>query len=320
MGGVSEIATRAESVGWPDHEAEGAAREKAGQLGSLDLLAEWIAGVQGHYPPRQLERARLVIFAADHGVAAANVSKQQLGYAARAAGEIRSGNTSVNDLAELSGAGIRIVELAASARIDNDDALTTDAVADAISTGIATADEEIDAGADLLIVGGVGAGSSTTAATLVSILAAVEPVKTVGRGGGIDDATWMRKATAVRDARRRGWPHRNDPIELLRVVGGSDVAAMTGFIFQAAIRRTPVLLDGVVAAAAAMVAAAAQPRVTRWCRAAQLTPEPAHEIALARGGLTALLDLGITAGDGTGGLLAVPLLRAAVRLHSSTDV
>jgi nicotinate-nucleotide--dimethylbenzimidazole phosphoribosyltransferase len=98
------------------------------------------------------------------------------------------------------------------------------------------------------------------------------------------------------------------------------VAAMTGFIFQAAIRRTPVLLDGVVAAAAAMVAAAAQPRVTRWCRAAQLTPEPAHEIALARVGLTALLDLGITAGDGTGGLLAVPLLRAAVRLHSSTDV
>jgi nicotinate-nucleotide--dimethylbenzimidazole phosphoribosyltransferase len=317
---VNDLAARAESIGWPDHAAEQSAVEHKGGLGALDLLGEWVAGVQGSYPVRSFERARVIVFAADHGVAAAQVSRHQIGYAGEQAAVIRSGDGDLNDLAALTGAGVRVIGFPPSARIDREDALSAEAVAEAIATGIAAADDEIDAGADLLIMGNVGAASTTSAAALVSTLAGIEPVKTVGRGSGIDDDTWMRKATAVRDARRRSWPHRNDAVELLRVGGGADVAAMAGFAFQAAVRRTPLLLDGVLATAAGFAASTVQPRVARWWRGAQLTPEPAHQLALSRLGLTAILDLGVTSTDGTGGLLALPLVRAAIRPHRSADV
>ncbi len=254
MNTVNDFAARAESIGWPDHAAEQSAVEHKGGLGALDLLGEWVAGVQGSYPVRSFERARVIVFAADHGVAAAQVSRHQIGYAGEQAAVIRSGDGDLNDLAALTGAGVRVIGFPPSARIDREDALSAEAVAEAIATGIAAADDEIDAGADLLIMGNVGAASTTSAAALVSTLAGIEPVKAVGRGSGIDDDTWMRKATAVRDARRRSWPHRNDAVELLRVGGGADVAAMAGFAFQAAVRRTPLLLDGVVATAAGFAA------------------------------------------------------------------
>ena len=317
---MNDFATRSESIGWPDHTTEQAARERGSRLGTLDRLAEWISGVQQQYPPAPLERARVIVFAADHGIAAAGVSLDRIGFASDQAAVIRSGGGRLNELAALTGASIRVIGFAPSARIDREDALTPDAVNEAITTGIAAADDEIDAGADVLIIGGVGAASTTAAAALVSTLSGVEPVKTVGRGSGIDDDGWMRKASAVRDARRRAWPHRNDLVELLRVAGGADIAAMAACAFAAASRRTPVLLDGVVAAAAGLAAATAQPRVAQWWRAAQLSPEPAHELALARLGLTAILDLGATTADGTGGLLALPLLRAAIQLHRSADV
>ena len=313
---MTVFASGAENIGWPEHEPERTAHEHADGRGTLDLLAEWLAGVQGTYPIRAFTRARLVIFAADHGLAVEGVSRHQLGHAREAAAAIVSGTAAIAGLAELSGVGIRVVEFDAGARIDRHDAASAETIEVATALGAATADAEIDAGADLLIMGGIGAGGTSTAAALISILASVEPVKTIGRGSGIDDDAWMRKTSAVRDARHRGWAHRNDPTDLLRVVGGADVAAMAGFAFQAAARRTPLLIDGVVATAAAMVAAAAQPRLTRWWRAAQLTPEPAHALALGRLGLTPVLDLGVVAADGTGGLLALPLLRAAVQLHT----
>jgi nicotinate-nucleotide--dimethylbenzimidazole phosphoribosyltransferase len=126
----------------------------------------------------------------------------------------------------------------------------------------------------------------------------------------------MRKVTAIRDARLRAWEHRAEPVELLATAGGADVAAMVGFLVHASARRTPVLLDGVVAAAAALVVQELQPRCVRWWRAAQRTGEPAQAVALRRLGLDPLLDLGVDVGDTTGGLLAVPVLRAAARAHS----
>jgi nicotinate-nucleotide--dimethylbenzimidazole phosphoribosyltransferase len=316
---VNDFASRAESIGWPEHAAEQRARDQFGQLGVLDLLAEWIAGVQGRYPAAAITRARVIVFAADHGVAVADVSRHGLGYADQIASEIEAGDAAVTRLAQGSGAGVRVVRRPPSARIDRTDAMTAEEVTASIRAGVEAADDEIDSGADLLIMGGVGAAATTSAATLISVITAVEPVKVVGRGSGIDDDAWMRKATAVRDARYRAWPHRNEPVELLRVAGGSDIAAMAGFAFQAALRRTPVLLDGVVATAAATVAATAQPRVTRWWRAAQLTPEPAHTRALALLGMSAVLDLGVNASDGSGGLLALPIVHAALRLHGTTS-
>ena len=319
---MNDFAHRADRITWPDHAAGQRAYEQAQDLGTLDLLAGWVAGVQGGYPPAPIVRARLVVFAADHGIAAADVSRHELGYAATVAADIITARASLCRLAELSGTGVRVISLPTSGRIDREDALTPEAVAAAVSVGLSAADDEIDGGADLLIIGGVGAGATTAAAALISALTGTEPVRVVGRGSDrpIDDTAWMRKATAVRDARRRAWPHRGDPVQLLQVAGGADIAAMAGFAFEAAVRRTPVLLDGVVAAAAGLVAAAAQPRVTGWWRAAQLSPDPAHARALGQLGLSPVLDLGISSGDGTGGLLVLPLIQAALRRHASADV
>jgi nicotinate-nucleotide--dimethylbenzimidazole phosphoribosyltransferase len=318
---MTDVATIAADVPWPDHEAEQAAREHAARLGELDELAEWLAGTQGSYPPADPERVRALVFAADHGIAAAQVSATAPDSTPGWVAAVADGAATVNVLAELAGATVRVVDAGVGlpgGRIDREDALSADDVQAALQAGVDVADDEIDSGADLIVVGDLGVGATTIAATLVAVITNTEPVKVVGRGGGINDDTWMRKATAVRDARRRGWEHRVAPTELLAAVGGADVAAMVGFLVRAAARRTPVLLDGVVAAAAALVVQEIQPRCVRWWRAAQLTGEPAQAVALRRLGLDPILDLGVEAGDGTGGLLAVPILRAAARAHATT--
>jgi nicotinate-nucleotide--dimethylbenzimidazole phosphoribosyltransferase len=129
----------------------------------------------------------------------------------------------------------------------------------------------------------------------------------------------MRKVVAIRDGLRRARPQLADPIALLAVAGGADVAAMSGFLVQAAVRRTPVLLDGVLSAAAALVASAIAPAAPSWWLAAHRSAEPAHAIALAHLNLEPVLDLGIRAGEGAGALIVLPLLRAAVRACAETD-
>src|SRR5439155_5668596 len=181
---------------------------------------------------------------------------------------VREHTAPVGVLATFAGASVRVVDVAldtadgddrhrvrrGSGRIDREDALTADETEKAFAVGRALADEEVDAGADLLIPASLGVGATTPAATLVAALTNTEPVAVIGRGSGIDDAGWIRKAAAVRDALRRARPHVRDPLTLLRVAGGADVAALTGFCVQAALRRTPVLLDGLVVGAAALLA------------------------------------------------------------------
>lgn len=322
MSAVDDIATIAAEVPWPDHEAEQAAREHARNLGALDTLAEWLAGGQGGgYPPRDPQRVRALVFAADHGIAAAAVSAYPPDATAQWVADTTGGAARVNVLAELADASVRVVDVGVGkpgGRIDREDALSADDAARAVQAGIKVADEEVDAGTDLVVVGGLGVAATTVAAVLTAVITGTEPVKVIGRGGGgIDDDTWMRKATAVRDARLRAWQYRSAPTELLAVAGGADVAAMVGFLVRAASRRTAVLLDGVVATAAALVAQELQARCVRWWRVAQRTSEPAQAIALRRLGLEPILDLGVEAGDGTGGLLAVPVVRAAARTASA---
>ncbi|MGH8861287.1 MAG: nicotinate-nucleotide--dimethylbenzimidazole phosphoribosyltransferase [Jatrophihabitantaceae bacterium] len=176
--------------------------------------------------------------------------------------------------------------------------------------GVAVADDEIDGGADLLIVAVPGSGAD--AAIAVSVLTNTEPVKVLARGAAATDPdAWMERAVAVRDARRRCLPLREDPDRLLAGIGSARLAAAAGIVLRAAARRTPVLLDGPVAAAAALVAYEVQPRAVRWWAAADLGPDPLHEIALTRLGQGAILGLGTGFGDGLAGLLAVPVIRAA---------
>ncbi len=139
-----------------------------------------------------------------------------------------------------------------------------------------------------------------------------EPVAVVGRGTGVDDAGWARKTAAIRDALYRTRGLSADPIALLRICGGADLAAMTGFCAQAALRRTPMLLDGVVVTAAALAADRLAPGARQWWQAGHRSTEPAHSLALRELGLSPIVDLGMRLGEGSGALVALPVLRAAV--------
>ena len=305
-----------------------------GSLGRLEALSVWVSACQGLCPPRQFERARVVVFAGDHGVAQAGVSAFPPEVTAQMVANFAAGGAAINVLAELAGAGVRVADIAvdaeettdavgshrirrASGNIAVEDALTAEQTDAAITAGRAIADEEVDGGADLLIAGDMGIGNTTPATTLIAALTRSEPVAVIGRGTGIDDAGWARKASAIRDALYRARAVVADPIGLLRVCGGADLAAMAGFLAQAAIRRTPVLLDGVVVTAAALVAEELAPGARAWWQAGHRSTEPAHTLALQRLELEPIVDLGMRLGEGSGAAVALPVLRAAVATLAS---
>ncbi len=306
-----------------------------GSLGRLEELSVWVAACQGVCPPHQFERARVVVFAGDHGVAAAGVSAFPAEVTAQMVANFDAGGAAINVLAEAAGASVRVADIAvdtdqphspsigahkvrrSSGNIAVEDALSDDETRAAIDAGRRIADEEVDAGADLLIAGDMGIGNTTPATTLIAALTGAEPVAVVGRGTGIDDAGWSRKVAAVRDALYRASGLSADPVGLLRVCGGADLAAMAGFCAQAAVRRTPVLLDGVVVTAAAMVAELLAPGARQWWRAGHRSTEPAHKLVLEKLNLEPIVDLSMRLGEGTGAAVALPVVRAAVAALTS---
>lgn len=322
----------------PDGRVAAAARRRQnlltkpqGALGRLEDLSVWVSSCQGHCPPKQFERARVVVFAGDHGVARHGVSAYPPEVTGQMLDNIEAGGAAINVLAESAGATVRAVDVAvdrdtdsgatrvrrSSGNIAVQDAMTLDEARAAVELGRRIADEEVDGGADLLIAGDMGIGNTTAATTLVAVLTGAEPVSVVGRGTGIDDAGWSRKAAAVRDAMYRSRGVRSDPIALLATCGGADLAAMAGFCAQAGVRRTPLLLDGVVVTAAALVAEQLAPGARLWWQAGHRSTEPAHTLALDSLDLAPIVDLGLRLGEGTGAAVALPILRAAVATLAS---
>lgn len=184
-------------------------------------------------------------------------------------------------------------------------------VSDAESTaaGVACADAEVDSGADLLVLAVPASSSPIPAAVLVAALTETEPVRVVATG--LETSRWIETVREVRDRRRRAMPLRDDPDRLLTEMGGGVEAVAAGLLLQAAQRRTPVVLDGLSTVAAALVVHAAAPQAHRWWQLADTSGEPAHQLAATGLGLTPILRLGTSTGDGTAGLLAVEVLRAA---------
>ncbi|MFE7420762.1 nicotinate-nucleotide--dimethylbenzimidazole phosphoribosyltransferase [Rhodococcus sp. NPDC057529] len=300
----------------------------AGSLGRLETLACWAAACQGVCPPAPFARARVVVFAGDHGVARTGVSAYPPEVTAQMVANFVDGGAAVNALANRAGAGVRVVDLSvdgdtdpsvsafkirrSSGAIDREDALTHEETVKAIEAGRSIADSEIDSGADLLIAGDMGIGNTTPATVLIAALTDTEPVAAVGRGTGVDDAGWIRKTAAIRDAMRRARPVVRDTVALLRTVSGADLAATAGFLAQASARKTPVILDGVVVTAAAMVAEELAPGARAWWLAGHRSTEPAHTIALKHLQLDPLLELDMRLGEGSGAVTALPILQGAV--------
>ena len=209
----------------PDSRSGAAARRRQdiltkpqGALGRLEELSIWVAACQGLCPPKQFTRARVIVFAGDHGVARTGVSAFPPEVTAQMVANIDAGGAAINVLAREAGASVRVVDIGvdcetplteaigahkvrrSSGNIATEDALSADEVIAAVGAGRALADEEVDAGADLLIAGDMGIGNTTAATTLIAALTDTEPVAIVGRGTGIDDDGWSRKTAAIRDA------------------------------------------------------------------------------------------------------------------------
>ncbi|WP_238419827.1 nicotinate-nucleotide--dimethylbenzimidazole phosphoribosyltransferase [Gordonia sp. 'Campus'] len=321
----------------PDEAVARAARERQailtkppGSLGRVEEIGVWIAACQGQCPPTALTSPTVVVFAGDHGVAGGGVSAFPPEVTAQMVANIAAGGAAVNVLAERAGATVQVVDMSVDADTDphvsrykvrrsSDDLRTSDAISleqarMALAAGRAIADELVDSGTGLLIAGDMGIGNTTPATVLVGALTRREPVEIVGRGTGIDDTGWMRKTAAIRDGMRRARKVVHDPLALLAAVGGADLTATAGFLAQAALRRTPVILDGVVVTAAAMVANELAPGAMRWWIAGHRSVEPAHQIALEHLDLEPVLDLSMRLGEGSGAVLALPIVQSATDL------
>jgi nicotinate-nucleotide--dimethylbenzimidazole phosphoribosyltransferase len=330
------------SITAPDADAQVAARHRQdslakplGALGRLEEIAAWLAGVTGQCPPPPLRHPALAIFAGDHGVArTVGTSAYPPEITAQMVAAFASGSAAATVLARSGGVSVRVVDAGVdvdwaaaglpvpedvtrhrirrgTGSIDREDAMSRAEAEASLALGGQVADDLIAAGADLLIAGDMGIGNTTPAAALVGVIADLEPAEVVGRGTGIDDATWMRKTAAVRDAMRRGRRVGSEPLALLAACGGPDLGATTGFLLQAAARRRPVLLDGIISCTCALLAREIAPTAAQWWAASHRSAEPAAAAALERLGLEPLLDLGLRLGEGTGALLALPLVSAA---------
>lgn len=297
----------------------------AGSLGRLEQLGVWVSSCQGVCPPRAIRDPRIIVFAGDHGVAERGVSAYPAEVSLQMAANIDAGGAAINVLGRAAGASVRVVDISlnhdadgkyrvrrASGCIDREDAMTEEEVIKAIQVGQRIADEEVDAGADLLIAGDLGIGNTTPAAALIGAMTNSEPVVVVGRGTGIDDEGWKRKVAVVRDAMFRVRTMHHDPIGVLRSIASPDLAAMAGFLAQAAVRRTPVILDGVVVSSAAILANKLAPGARQWWVAGHRGAEPAHKLALRALKLEPIIDFKMRLGEGSGAAVALPIVKAAV--------
>lgn len=329
---------RSIEVPLPDAGVEREARRRldglvkpVGALGRLEELAAWLCAAHGTVPPPPVDDVRVVVFAGDHGITRMrpDVSAYPRQITAAMLRTFVTGKSGVTVLARQVGARVRVLDIAVdvdlddipeevrafkvrhgSGSIDVEDALAPDEVERAFAVGRAVADEEIDAGAQVLIPGDMGIGNSTVAAALVAASLGLPADEVVGTGTGVDEDGRARKV-AVLDAALARAGHVEDPLSLLAALGSACAAATAGFVVQAAVRATPVLLDGVFSCAAALVARDLAPDAPRWWLAGHRSTEPAQGHALKALGLEPILDLGLRLGEGSGAVQAVSVLKAA---------
>ncbi|WP_239020583.1 nicotinate-nucleotide--dimethylbenzimidazole phosphoribosyltransferase [Nakamurella antarctica] len=304
-----------------------------GALGDLEGIAVWLAGCQDHNPPTAPHQARAVVFAGDHGISQFGVSAYPREVTPAMVRTIAAGKAGISVLCAANDIALRVLDVAVDDDLDGVDpaivvhkvrrssgpihlenACSTSEIVLALEVGAKVALEEIAAGADLLIVGDLGIGNTTVAATLIAALLELPAAQVVGRGTGIDDAALAAKSVLINQALERVSDHDLTPIELLAAVGSADIAAGVGFMLTAAACRVPVLLDGIVSVAEALVAQAFSANCVAWFAAGHRSTEPAQQLALEALELQPLLDLKMRLGEGTGAVAAVPLVRAAARL------
>ncbi|MFJ4714692.1 nicotinate-nucleotide--dimethylbenzimidazole phosphoribosyltransferase [Streptomyces sp. NPDC088785] len=303
----------------------------AGALGMLEIISAQLSGLSRMCPPPIPEPAAVAIFAGDHGVHAQGVTPWPQEVTGQMVANFLGGGAVCNAFANQVGAEVCVIDVgvaselpatpgllprkvrAGTADMTTGPALTRDEVKAAIEVGIETARDLVAAGNKALLTGEMGIANTTASAALISVYTEVDPSEVTGRGTGINDETHARKVEVVRRALDVHRPDPADPIGVLAAVGGLEHAALVGLLLGGASLRTPVVLDGVSAGAAALVARAIAPEVLAACIAGHRSAEPGHVAALNKLGLRPLVDLDLRLGEGTGALLALPIVQSAAR-------
>ena len=323
-------------IALPDPTVHAAARalsdaqaKPVGALGRLEELAAWIAACQGVCPPEPLTDVRVVVFAGDHDVAAAGVSAYPAEVTPAMVHGILAGGAGVNALARAVGAsvsvydlGVRVLEgvpaevqrfrIGPARAIHLEDALTEAELNAALAAGDTIAAEAIAEGAQLLIAGDLGIGNTTPAAALLAASLDLRGADVAGRGTGISDEALATKIALIDAALDRVGDRAADPRQRLAALGSADIAAAAGFISGAVRRGVPVLVDGLIASVEAVLADEVHPGARAWMVAGHQSTEPGCELAQAHLGLAPILDLQMRLGEGSGAVLAVGVLKAAV--------
>ncbi|MGZ4806287.1 MAG: nicotinate-nucleotide--dimethylbenzimidazole phosphoribosyltransferase, partial [Ilumatobacteraceae bacterium] len=281
----------------------------AGALARLDDVAAWVAEWQGTSAPAVHKPAAL-IFAADHGIAAAGVSKYPIDVTAAMLAAYRAGKSTISAFAAIAGATVEAIDVGVgrpTGDIRVESAMSPERFEEACAAG-REAVEGLDA--DLLVLGEMGIGNTTAAAAVVAALSGGGVDQWVGRGTGVDDEGLARKRDAVRTAVER-IAGVTDPLEVLREVGGAELAAIAAAIVAARLRHLPVLIDGYVVTASALPLHAIAPGALDHCQVGHCSAEPGHRRLLQQLGKLPLLDLEMRLGEGSGAMAAVPLVAMA---------
>ncbi len=309
-------------------ERQGQLTKPAGALGVLEDASIRLSGIQRVCPPSALARPVVAVFAGDHGVHAQGVTPWPQEVTASMIANFRAGGAAVNVLARQAGADVFVVDLGVAAGLEpgpdlfdhkirpgtadlaTGPAMTRDEAVQGLLAGVAVAERLVDAGYDCLLTGDMGIANTTPSAALVAALTGSAPGRVTGRGTGVDDATLGRKVEVIASA-LLDRPPGDDPVETLASLGGFEHAGLAGFVLGAAARGVPVILDGVIAGSAALVAQVLSPEAIGYCFAGHRSVEPGHDVALDRLGLRPLVDLDLRLGEGTGAVLSFPLVEAA---------
>lgn len=303
----------------PEDGTEAAARDRQGQLtkppgslGRLEDLAVWYATWRGT-PRPALERPQIIIFAGNHGVAARGVSAFPPEVTVQMVANFQAGGAAINQLARAAGARLDVVALSLdrpTADFTTGPAMTGQEFIEALSAGW----DSVDPASDLLVTGEMGIGNTTAAAAIAHALFGGTADDWVGRGTGVDDAGLRRKASAV--AAGVALHGQGTPFDILRCLGGREIAAMAGAMARARVERIPLVLDGFIACAAAAALHRAVPGAIDHAVAGHLSAEGAHGALLSRLGKAPILSLGMRLGEASGAAVAIQVLRAAVACHS----
>lgn len=302
-----------------------------GSLGRLEALSIHMAGITGQAQPR-IEHKVIITMAGDHGVVAEGVNAYPQEVTAQMVYNFLRGGAGINVLARHVGARVVVVDMGVATtlrphhdlvikkiapgthNIARGAAMTRQQAIQSIEAGIAVVEAEITRGLDIVGVGEMGIGNSTPAAAIVATFTGRSAAEVVGRGSGVDEAGLARKIIAVQRALSVNRPDPFDGLDVLAKLGGFEIGGMAGVMLGAAAHRRPVVVDGFISTAAAMIAVAIAPQVRSYLIAAHRSQEPGHQVMLAWLGLVPLMDLDMRLGEGTGAALGISLVEAACKI------